>query len=84
MEKNSKSKLEVVEYRAGDNMIRLFLLRPRDPGPTVSLDVENLRCFRRDPGPVYQIIFLLGGREHCHEYPIREVARTEEEWLPKE
>ncbi len=46
---------------------------------TTPREVENLRFYRRDPGPIYQIYFTADGLEHCHEYPIREVARTEEE-----
>jgi len=77
MEKNGKGRLEVVEYRdsEADRTVRLFLLHRQD-SPTEPVEANSLQ-FRRN-GPIYQILFLADGREHCHEYPIDLVARTEE------
>lgn len=85
MEKNSKGRLEVVEYRDSEagKTIRVFLLHRQD-SPTEPIEVSDLHCYRRNPGPIYQVVFLADGREHCHEYPLDHVARTEEEYPPKE
>lgn len=85
MEKNSKGRLEVVEYRdtEADKVIRVFLLHRQD-SPTEPVEVRNLEFYRRRPGPVYQVVFLAAdGREHCHEYPLHRIARTEEEYPPE-
>lgn len=84
MEKVSKNKLQVVEYREGPKVIRLFLRRRQNPGPTAGGEVKGLRYYRKDPGPIYQVFFQAGGRQHCHEYPFHEVARSEEEYPLKE
>lgn len=79
MEKSSKGRLEVVEYRDSEagKTIRLFLLHRQD-SPAEPIEVRDLKCCRSNPGPIYQIVFLADGREHCHEYPLDHVARTEE------
>lgn len=80
-EKNGKGRLEVVEYRdsKAGRAIRVFLLH-RQESPTEPVEVRDLRCYRKEPGPIYQIFFLIDGMQHCHEYPLRIVARTEEEY----
>lgn len=71
--------LDVVEYREGGKVIRLFLRHRQDPLPAVPDGIKDLRFHWLDLGPVYQVTFLVDGCKHFHQYPVHEVARCEEE-----
>jgi hypothetical protein len=86
--------VEVVEYRDARRgyAARLVLrVRAGDPPQAEAGDVRNLRVAR--PADVYQVVFSRGPDQpdemlhsvsttHCHEFPIEDVVRCEEEWAP--
>ena len=85
-----------MEYRdAKRGYVARLVLRAQagDPPPAEAGDVRDLHFRRFDAAGVYQIVFVRGPEQpdemlhglstaHCHEFPIANVVRCEEEWAP--